>query len=93
MESLGSYLKGFLFFSGSVLQWPGKDPKQFLYFHGYILIVYFIAFIAGLAQSNLDGLIYTAGAIAPIMFAISKGLPLDCLDYKAAIVREEKSRT
>ncbi len=86
-------MKGFLFFAGSLLQWPGKEPRQFLYFHGYVLIVYFVAFLASLSQANLAGLIYTSGAIAPLMFAISKGLPLDCLDYKAAITRENQLRS
>ena len=31
-------------------------------------------------------------ALAPLMLAIYKGLPLDCLDYEAAMLREFSKR-
>ena len=82
MNGLDSQLKGFLFFVGSLLQWPPKQPGQFLYFHLYILIVYALFAVSGL------GLFLVLGAIAPLALAICKGLPLDCLAYEEAIRRE-----
>ena len=75
------------------MQWPGKKPSQFLYFHGYILIVYVIAFLVNLASPDSVGLIYTVGALAPLMVAIFNGLPVDCFDYEAAILREYDSKS
>ncbi len=81
-------MKGFLFFLGSLIRWPVKDSQSFLYFHAYIILVYVFAYFARLLSFDATGLIITVGALGPISFAIYKGLPLDCLDYKAAINRE-----
>ena len=77
-------MKGFLFFTGSLLQWPPKKPRQFLLFHGYIIVIYGLTSLA----SQGEGLIFTVGMCAPLFLAIYRGLPLDCLDYKSAISRE-----
>ncbi len=37
---------------------------------------------------NASYFLFTAGFLAPIVYAIYRGLPLDCLNYKAAINRE-----
>jgi len=79
-------MKGFLFFAGSLLRWPPQNPKQFLFFHLYILFVYSITYLF-----NGSGLILTLGIFAPLFFAIYQGLPLDCLNYKSAISREFSS--
>ena len=76
-------MKGLLFFAGSLLRWPPKKPKQFLYFHAYIIFIYGLTSIF-----NGSGFVFTAGMLAPLFFAIYQGLPLDCLDYKSAISRE-----
>ncbi len=81
-------MKGLMFFSGSLLRWSVAKPKDFLFFHGYILFVYALNFLAHMVSFDASGLILTLGALGPLCLAISRGLPLDCLDYKAAIIRE-----
>ena len=77
-------MKGFLFFAGSLLRWPPQQPQQFLLFHAYIGLVYLLTYFASSAQ----GFIFTLGMFMPLFLAIIKGLPLDCLDYQAAMIRE-----
>ena len=82
LKGLDSQINGFLFFAGSLLRWPPQNPKQFLYFHIYILLIYFLFWTTGL------GLLLVIGALGPLCLAISKGLNVDCLSYEAAISRE-----
>lgn len=88
LKSLSSEMKGFLFFAGSLLRWSVKEPRQFLLLHAYVLLVYTLAFSIESIWGNGLGLTITFGALAPLSFWICKGLPLDCLDYKSAIIRE-----
>ncbi len=81
-------MKGFLFFAGSLIQWPPKRPNQFLFFHAYILLIYACTYLAQLASFNGSGFIFSVGMLGPLFYAIFRGLPLDCLDYKSAIQRE-----
>ena len=81
-------MKGFLFFCGSLLRWPAQRPGKFLYFHLYILIIYLITYVSRAVSLNASYFLFTAGVLAPILYAIYRGLPLDCLDYKSAIDRE-----
>ena len=85
MKGLDSQIKGFLFFAGSLLRWPPKEPRQFLLFHFYILVIYALHSLTGL------GFFLVAGALGPMVWAICQGLPLDCLAYEAALEREVSS--
>ena len=82
MKDLDSQIKGFLFFSGSLLRWPPQKPQEFLTLHLYIVFIYILFWSTGL------GLFLVMGALGPLCFAISKGLRTDCLSYEAAIARE-----
>ena len=82
LKDLNSQINGFLYFTGSLLRWPPQKPLEFLYYHLYILIVYFLFWSTGL------GLILVVGAIAPLCLGLSKGLSLNCLSYEAAVARE-----
>jgi len=86
LKGFNSEITGFFYFAGSLLRWPAQHTSDFLYFHGYILFIYALFAISGL------GLVLLAGALAPLFFAIYKGLPLDCLDYQAAMLREGEQR-
>tara|TARA_Y100001968_G_scaffold280546_1_gene277093 strand:- start:841 stop:1104 length:264 start_codon:yes stop_codon:yes gene_type:complete len=81
-------IKGFLFFLGSLLRWPVQSPKEFLYFHLYIIGLYAATFFIKLFSAGASSFIFTVGVLAPLMLLIYKGLPLDCLNYKSAIKRE-----
>ncbi len=81
-------IKGFLFFCGSLFRWPAQKPRQFLYFHVYILIIYLITYISRSISLNASYFLFTTGVLAPIMYAIYAGIPLDYLNYKSAINRE-----
>jgi len=82
VANLDSQIKGFLYFAGSLLRWPPQKPREFLYFHLYIVVVYILFWSTGL------GLFLVAGALGPLCLAISKGLTIDCLSYEAAMARE-----
>ncbi len=84
-------MKGFLFFLGSWFRWPVLKPSQFLFFHAYLSLVYLFTYLFKSLSLNLSYFIFTVGIISPLMYAISKGLPLDCLNYRAAINRELSS--
>ncbi len=64
------------------MRWPPQKPREFLYFHIYIVFVYLLFWSTGL------GLFLVIGALVPLCYAISKGLEIDCLSYEAAISRE-----
>ena len=81
-------MTGFLFFAGSLLRWSAQKPKEFLLLHGYILIIYGVTSLLNSYSFRGAGLILTAGAFAPLFLGISRGLPLDCLNYKSAAARE-----
>ncbi len=81
-------IKGLLFFLGSLLRWPALRSKEFLLFHLYIVCLYVITFLIQTLSINASNFIFTLGVLAPLMRAIYKGLPLDCLNYESAIDRE-----
>tara|TARA_Y100001968_G_C19311850_1_gene694614 strand:- start:702 stop:965 length:264 start_codon:yes stop_codon:yes gene_type:complete len=81
-------IKGLLFFLGSLLRWPVQNLKEFLLFHLYILGVYAVTFSVKLFSINAANFIFTLGVLAPLLRAIYRGLPLDCLNYQSAIDRE-----
>ena len=84
-------IKGFLFFLGSLMRWPVQKPKDFLLFHLYIIALYVITYSLKPVSLNASYLAFTLGVLYPLMNAIYKGLPLDCLNYEAAIKREINS--
>ena len=84
-------MKGVLFFLGSIFRWPIQNTKDFLIFHAYLLGIYGITFLLRNIGLEISNLIFTIGFIAPIVYLICNGLPLDCLDYKSAIKRELSS--
>ncbi len=81
-------MKSFLFFLGSAIRWMGNDPSRFLYFHLYLVCVYLLTYFAKSGSSDLYRLIFTVGIIAPVFISINRGLPLDCLNFEAAIKKE-----
>ncbi len=81
-------MKAILFFLGTSIRWMGTEPTRFLYFHAYLGAVYFLTFTAKSGSSDIYRLIFTAGILAPVLFAISRGLPLNCLDLKTALKKE-----
>ena len=84
-------MKGVLFFLGTIFRWPVQSTKEFLIFHGYLLVIYAITFILRNVGLSFSNFIFTVGLMAPIGYLIYNGLPLDCLDYKSAIKRELSS--
>ena len=85
-------MKGVLFFLGSIFRWPVQKTNEFIILHIYLLGIYGITFLLRNIGLNFSNLIFTVGLLAPIGFLISKGLPLDCLNYKSAIERELSSQ-
>jgi len=85
-------MKGFLFFIGSIFRWPVQNTKQFLILHVYLIGVYGITFLLRNIGLEFSNLIFTVGLMAPVVYLIYNGLPLDCLDYKSAIKRELSSQ-
>ena len=81
-------MKSFLFFLGSAIRWMGNDPSRFLNFHMYLVCVYLLTYFAKSGSSDLYRLIFTVGIIAPVFISINRGLPLDCLNFEAAIKKE-----
>ena len=81
-------IKGLFYFFGSLMRWPVQNIKEFLLFHLYILGLYLVTYLTRSLSINASSFIFTIGAMTPLMIAIYKGLPLDCLDYKASIERE-----
>ena len=84
-------MKGVLFFLGSIFRWPVQNSKDFLILHLYLSGIYGITFLLKNIGLNFSNLIFTVGLMAPIVYLIYNGLPLDCLDYKSAIKRELSS--
>ena len=76
---------------GSTFRWPVQKTNEFFVFHIYLLGVYAITFLLKSIGLEFSNLIFTIGLIAPIGYLIYNGLPLDCLNYKAAIERELSS--
>ena len=73
------------------MRWPVQDAKAFLLFHLYIISLYGVTFLVKSFSLNASNFIFTLGALSPLMIAIYRGLPLDCLNYKSAIKRELKA--
>ena len=81
-------MKGTLFFLGSIIRWPAQNTKGFLILHFYLLGIYGITFLIRYIGLGVYNLVFKIGLIAPIVYLIYNGLPLDCLNYKSAIKRE-----
>ena len=84
-------MKGILFFVGSIFRWPVQNTNEFFIMHVYLLGLYGITFLLKNVGLSFSNLIFTVGLISPIGYLIYNGLPLDCLNYKAAIKRELSS--
>ena len=81
-------MTGFLYFLGNTLRWPALKPKEFFSLHAYLIIIYLISFILSKNGVGLSNLVFTLGILGPLLIAIGQGLPIDCLDYKAALNKE-----
>jgi len=81
-------MTGFLYFLGNTLRWPALKPKEFISLHAYLLIIYLITFILGQNGVEQAKLVFTIGILAPLLIAIGQGLPINCLDYKSALLKE-----
>ncbi len=80
-------MQAFLFFFGSAIRWMGSEPSRFLYFHLYLACIYIFTYALS-GSSEIYRLIFTLGILSPLLLAIYKGLPLDCLDVESAIRKE-----
>ena len=81
-------MTGFLYFLGNTLRWPALKPKEFLLLHAYLLSIYLITFALSQNGINQANFVFTVGILAPLLKSIGQGLPIDCLDYKSALVKE-----
>ena len=81
-------MTGFFYFLGNTLRWPALKPKEFLSLHSYIAFIYLITFALSKNQVSQANLVFTLGILAPLLIAIGQGLPIDCLDYKKALLKE-----
>ena len=81
-------MKAFLFFFGSAIRWMRTEPTRFLYFHLYLTCVYLFTYFAKLGSSDIYRLIFIVGIAIPVFMAINRGLPLDCLNFEAALKKE-----
>ena len=84
-------MKETFYFLGSLVRWMALNPSKWLVFHLYVSFVYFIAFITSSYSFWGDGLILILGVFGPLFYSICNGLPLDCLDYNAYIIKEYNS--
>ena len=85
-------MTGFLYFLGNTLRWPALKPKEFLSLHAYLSFIYLITFALSQNQITQANLFFTIGILAPLLFAIGQGLPIDCLDYKTALIKELETK-
>ena len=85
-------MKGVLFFLGSTFRWPVQKTNEFLLLHIYLLGIYGITFLLRNIGLSFSNFVFTVGLVAPILYLIYNGLPLDCLNYKSAIKRELSSQ-
>ncbi len=83
-------MTGFLYFLGNTLRWPALKPREFLSLHAYLSIIYIITFILSKNNVNQSNLVFTLGILAPLLISIGQGLPIDCLDYKTAMIKERE---
>ena len=83
-------MTGFLYFLGNTLRWPALKPREFLSLHAYLSIIYIITFILSKNNINQANLVFTLGILAPLLISIGQGLPIDCLDYKTAMIKERE---
>ena len=83
-------MTGFLYFLGNTLRWPALKPREFLSLHAYLSIIYIITFILSKNNVNQSNLVFTLGILAPLLISIAQGLPIDCLDYKTAMIKERE---
>ena len=81
-------MKVVLFFLGTLIRSMVLSPSRFFLFHGYISFVYFLTYFASSNSLDIYRLVFVSGVLAPLMIAIYKGLPLDCLNLEKAIVAE-----
>ena len=84
-------MTGFLYFLGNTLRWPALKPREFLSLHGYLLTIYILTFTLAKNNFNQANLFFTIGILAPLLISIGKGLPLDCLDFKTALIKEREN--
>ena len=85
-------MNGFLFFSGTILRWTVQKPKEFLALSAYFFSLHGVTTLGITNSFEAIRLLFTMGTLAPLLLAIRKGLPLDCLNYKASLMREIETR-
>ncbi len=81
-------MKGAFYFIGSFLRWLVQKPSQSSVLAIYLIIFHISIGVAKSYFSESLALVVLIGVLAPFMYAIAKGLPLDCLNYEAAINKE-----
>ena len=84
-------MKVVLFFLGTLIRSMVLTPVKFFVFHGYLSFVYLLTYIASSNSLEIYRLVFVAGVIAPLMLAVYRGLPLDCLSLEKAIMEETNS--
>ena len=82
-------MKESLFFLGSLIRWSAKQPRDFFALHLYILTAYGINHFIDSPEGTR--LFFTLAVMTPLFLVISRGLPLNCLDYKSAVAKELES--
>ncbi len=83
-------MTGILFFAGTFLRWIVQNPRDSTIITTYLFSIHGIAQLAKFNPEGGIGLLFTISILAPLMLLIYKGLPTDCLNYKAAIQRERE---
>ena len=81
-------MKGLLFFAGTFLRQLVNKPQETGIVMLYYTLLLLVAFLVGFDNTGGLGLVFVILFIIPIARSIFHGLPIDCLDYKAAIERE-----
>jgi len=81
-------MNDFLFVIGSVLKWVVQKPKDSILLVVYLFTIHGSAAILNYDSSSGKGLLYTLLYLAPTLFYIMKGLPLDCLNFQGIRDRE-----
>ena len=85
-------MTGFFYFLGNTLRWPALKPKEFILLHTYLSIIYIITFTLSKNAVNQANLVFTIGILLPLLILIGQGLPIDCLDYKTALLKERENQ-
>lgn len=84
-------MNSILFFVGSFIRWLANNPRQSSIAVAYFGTIHGIAALTRFDSSQSLGLVFTILILAPFIYLICKGLPIDCLNSEAFINRERNS--